>query len=63
MKISDFQPNRKVIYTPFKGCDPKFCEEGVTVSVNSSGDSIFVRYGNDVNAKWTDPCDLEYQIK
>lgn len=60
MKIEDAQIGIKVIYTPFKGCDLKDLEYGVITSKNSK--FVFVRYGNDVNSKATDVCDLEYDM-
>lgn len=49
---------RKVIYTPFKGCDPKDKEYGVITSVNSL--YVFVRYGSDINSKATGAEDLVF---
>lgn len=60
MEIKDFKEcvGRKVVYTPYKGCDPSLKEEGVITSVNDH--YVFVRYGSDVNSKATDPNDLEF---
>lgn len=58
MKLEDVMIDRKVVYTPFKGCDPKLKEEGIITSKNDK--FVFVRYGSDVNSKATDPEDLEY---
>jgi hypothetical protein len=58
MKIEDAVPDRKVVYTPFKNCDPRLLEDGVITSVNSR--FVFVRYGSDTHAKSTDPKDIEY---
>lgn len=58
MKLEDAIPERKVVYTPFKNCDPKLIEEGVITSVNSK--YVHVRYGNDIHSKATDPDDIEY---
>ena len=58
MKIDEAEVNRKVVYTPFKGCDPKLKEEGVITSKNDK--FVFVRYESDVNSKATSPCDICY---
>lgn len=47
---------RKVVYTPFEGCDTSLLEYGVIVSANLT--YVFVRYGSDINAKATKPEDL-----
>lgn len=49
---------RKVVYTPFEGCDPSLLEEGVITSVNDR--YVFVRYGSDKNSKPTSPYDLKF---
>jgi hypothetical protein len=59
MELSEAIVDRRVVYTPFKGCPLSMKESGVITSVNSK--FIFVRYGNDVNSKATDPEDLEYE--
>lgn len=58
MKLSEAQEGRKVVYTPFKECDPKNKEEGVITSFNDK--FIFVRYGSDYGSKATRLEDLEY---
>jgi len=58
MNPENIETGRKVVYTPFIGCDPELREEGVITSYNDK--FIFVRYGNDVNSKATDPQDIEY---
>jgi len=61
MKLGDLKSgdlDRKVTYTPFKGCDPSLIEEGVITSWNSK--FVFVRYGSDVNSKSTYPYDIEF---
>lgn len=50
--------DRKVVYTPFKGCNPLDLEEGIITSVNTV--NVFVRYGNDVNSKATSPGTIEF---
>jgi len=49
MITENIETGRKVVYTPFIGCDPELREEGVITSYNDK--FIFVRYGNDVNSK------------
>ena len=49
---------RYVKYTPFKGCDKSQIELGVITSVNDS--YVFVRYGNDLHSKATNPSDLSF---
>lgn len=61
MKIQDVEVGRKVIYTPFKGCDPNQLEEGVITSFNEQ--TVFVRYGDDIHAKGTHPRDLQYSVR
>lgn len=58
MILENIEIGRKVIYTPFVGCDPDMREEGVITSFNEK--FVFVRYGNDVNSKATNPEDIEY---
>lgn len=42
MKLSDYEPYRNVVYTPYKGCDKKHIQYGVTTNANNS--FIFVRF-------------------
>ena len=61
MKLEDLKEEdigRKVIYTPFKGCDFSLKEEGVITSWNSR--VIFVRYGSDCNSKATSDYDINF---
>ena len=58
MNIYEVEIGRKVIYTPFKGCSLNQKEEGVITNINKY--HVFVRYGNDVNSKATDPEDIKY---
>lgn len=50
---------RKVIYTPFLGCDPDMTEIGVITSVTDQ--FVFVRYGSDINSKATRAEDLKFE--
>lgn len=61
MTLNDAQNaiGRKVIYTPFLGCDPNMTEVGVITSVNDK--FVFVRYGSDVNSKATRAEDLQFE--
>ena len=54
MKLTDAVVGRKVTY----GSRFSEIEEGVITSVTDR--FVFVRYGNDVNAKSTNPADIEY---
>lgn len=58
MELKDAEVDRKVVYTPFKGCNPKMLEEGIITSVNSR--FVHVRYGSNVHSKATDASDIEY---
>lgn len=58
MELAEAEIGRKVIYTPFKGCDPKLKEEGVITGKTQR--FVFVRYGADLYSKATDPRDIEY---
>lgn len=57
-EVNNIEIGRKVVYTPFIGCDPELREEGVITDYNDK--FVFVRYGNDVNSKATSPEDIEY---
>lgn len=50
--------SRRVIYRPFPNCPPELIEEGVITG--SNGKYIFVRYGNDINSKATNPKDIDF---
>ncbi len=56
MNPENIEVGRKVVYTPFIGCDSDMREEGVITGYNDN--FIFVRYGNDVSSRATDPADL-----
>lgn len=58
MNNNNIEIGRKVVYTPFIGCEPEMCEEGVITAFNDK--FVFVRYGNDVEAKATRPDQLHY---
>lgn len=58
MNIEDAEIGRKVVYTPFKGCNPKLLEEGVITNKNER--FVFVRYGSDIHSKGTDAEDIDY---
>jgi len=58
--LEEAEIGRKVVYTPYEGCDPKLKEDGVITGKNDR--FIFVRYGNDVHSKSTYPDDLEYIV-
>ncbi len=58
MEIQEAEIGRKVIYTPYEGCDPLLKEEGIITSVNKR--FIFVRYGRGINSRATSPSDLTY---
>ena len=58
MDIKDAEVGRKVIYTPYRGCDAKLKEEGVITSFNKK--YIFVRYGSQTASLATEPSDLKY---
>lgn len=47
-----------VIYTPFDGCLDKEKEVGVITSVNER--YVFVRYGDELHSKATNPLDLKF---
>jgi hypothetical protein len=51
---------KKVIYTPFEGCDSKDLKYGVITSVNSK--YVFVRYGSDINSKATGADYIELDV-
>lgn len=46
-----------VTYIPFKGCDKSQYEFGIITSVNDR--YVFVRYGNDLHSKATNPENLK----
>lgn len=58
MNPENIEVGKKVVYTPFIGCDPEMREEGVITGFNDR--FVFVRYGNDVSSKATFPEDLNY---
>lgn len=58
MKLSEIEVGKKVIYTPFKDCSEEQKEKGIITSKNDR--YVFVRYGNDVYSKATNPKDLIY---
>jgi hypothetical protein len=58
VRLEDAEVDRKVVYTPFEGCDPKLKEEGIITSKNHV--YVHVRYGSDVGSKSTRPEDIEY---
>lgn len=58
IELGKEQVGRKVVYTPFPGCDPTEKQEGIITSWNEGG--IFVQYGNSTTSQRTDREDLEY---
>jgi hypothetical protein len=58
LNMEDVKVGRKVVYTPFKGCDPKDKEEGVITGKNSR--FVFVQYKGDFHSKATKPEDIKY---
>lgn len=58
MKTENVEIDRKVVYKPFPNCSSDQIEEGVVTSYNDK--YVFVRYGNDVNSKATDPKGIEF---
>lgn len=58
MDITKAKAGRKVIYTPFEGCDRDLLEEGVITSFNEC--NIFVRFGSDIHSQACTPSDLKY---
>jgi hypothetical protein len=58
MKLEEAVVGRKVIYTPFKGCDRRMLEDGIITRI---GDTfVFVRYGKDEYSKATCAPNIEY---
>jgi hypothetical protein len=49
---------KKVIYTPFLGCDANMTETGVITLVTKK--YVFVKYGSDLYAKATNVKDIEF---
>ena len=62
MKIEEAREGigRTVIYTPHDECDDADKEIGVITSCNYH--TIYVRYGDNVNSKGTNPEDLVFNI-
>ena len=58
MDLKDVVIGRKVVYTPFEGCDKRQLEYGVITGINS--DFVFLKYGDDIRSKATYPQDIEY---
>lgn len=58
MKLHEAIKGRRVVYTPFEGCQEHQKEYGVIKMITPK--YIFVIYGNDHFAKATLPEDLEY---
>jgi hypothetical protein len=48
---------RKVIYTPYEGCNENELETGIITGYNDK--YVFVRYGSDINSKATKPEDIK----
>ncbi len=58
MGIEDVIIDKRVKYTPFKGCDKSLIEYGIIV--DRIDKYIVVLYDGDIHPKLTDPYDLEY---
>lgn len=58
MKLSEVEIGRRVIYTPFEGCDESEKELGTITSKNKL--YVFVKYDGDECSKSTWADDLEY---
>ena len=54
--VNDFEIDQKVIYIPYEGCSPTEREEGIVTKKTDR--FVFVRYGNDIISKATNPTDL-----